>query len=338
MNQSPEANIDNSQISSNINLGELFKQTRLKQNISLDDVCQQINLRPSLLTQLENNDFTSANIPVTFMKGYIRSYAKFLQLPESCYADVFNSLSDFHKNDLGKNTRIMKHVNHHSAHNHRIGYFSLLVILILVIVTGLWWWQNYQQTESDRNNLVENYVEQPLNQNLPNNLMPATNKESQTTPKTIEQPVEPASNIDSQNKNLVTPMTDLKKNNAQELIDNKTSSDQQPLTSGAILEQAMLDAKADNGEQKLANEESQKNIVNDAVLQIKVKGDCWLSVKDSKNKVLAQKLYKAGKTLDFYNKSPYSLVIGSPKNVEIIYKGKPYSLNINGKVAKVKLS
>ena len=327
MNQSDNPEIHNTTESATVlTLGERFKQAREAQNLSFDDICKKINLRPILLTQLENNEFESADIPVTFMKGYIRSYAKFLQLPEASYSDVLASLSDGHKNDLGKNTRIMKHVNNHNDHSHRVGYLSLIVILILAILTACWWWQSYRQTEQARDSLVESYV-QDSSQEQKTEAQPEASKSNALPNNTILQtPVINTINTEDSLNNSI-------KKNSPEGGANKSVL---PLTSGAILEKAMLATQDQNKLESALTKE--KSVKQQAILKINITGDCWLSVKDNKNQVLAQKAYKAGDTLNFYDNSSYSLVVGAPGNVEITYKGKAYPLAINGKVARVKLS
>lgn len=49
---------------------------------------------------IETNQLAQKSIPATFMRGYVRSYAKFLKLPESVW--VHASFGEDHKNDLGK--------------------------------------------------------------------------------------------------------------------------------------------------------------------------------------------------------------------------------------------
>ena len=43
--------------------GEIFRQTRKALNLSLEDVAKEITLRPSILEQLENNEFIQ-NLPL----------------------------------------------------------------------------------------------------------------------------------------------------------------------------------------------------------------------------------------------------------------------------------
>lgn len=131
-----------------LTLGEQFRQAREALNLSIEDVSKKISLRPSILQLIETNQLAQKSIPATFMRGYVRSYAKFLKLPESVW--VHASFGEDHKNDLGKNARATRAVNHYSSHNHWIGWLSLLVVLIVAGMTGLWWWENYTQSNAER--------------------------------------------------------------------------------------------------------------------------------------------------------------------------------------------
>ena len=48
--------------------------------------------RPFLYVQafgkLENNEFVQKNVPSTFLRGYVRSYAKFLRIPDAEWAHL----------------------------------------------------------------------------------------------------------------------------------------------------------------------------------------------------------------------------------------------------------
>ncbi|POY42995.1 helix-turn-helix domain-containing protein, partial [Avibacterium endocarditidis] len=146
-------------------LGEHFRQAREALNLSLEDVSKQLNLRPSILERLENNEFTHSSISATYIKGYIRNYAKYLRLPESLWTSVVNSLEETTKNDLTRGVRATQAVNEYSSHNRWIGWVSAVVVIALLAVTALWWWENYQKSNAERDDLVQNYVETQHTQN-----------------------------------------------------------------------------------------------------------------------------------------------------------------------------
>ena len=301
-----------------VTLGEKFRQAREALNLSLEDVSKQIALRPSILVQIENNEFIQKNVPATFVKGYVRSYGKFLRLPESLW------------NDLS--------VNQYSLHNRWIGYLTVLVLFVALSMTGLWWWQNYQKSNEERDILVKNYV--------------SNSEDTQTAPKNsvlVEAPVVQPTGIMKQPGQMM-PLDSMPRSvanaNANEI---ETES---KATNIASVQQEQIENLSSKSESTVNGEtavpDSQSSVEDptispappiaqgDLVVEI-LRNTSWLSVKDSNRKVLVQKEYKQGEVLTFSG-DEFSLIVGAPGNVRITYKGENYPLKVDGRVAKFKLS
>lgn len=148
-----------------ISFGDKLRKTRESLNLSLEDVAKATSLRPNILEKLENNEFVQKNVPATFLKGYLRSYTKFLRIPESEWANL--DFGEVPKNDLDKNMRTMRSVNQYAPHGRWVGLLTSLVLLIVVGMTALWWWQNYQKSNEERDNLVQTYVEKEKTAEVP---------------------------------------------------------------------------------------------------------------------------------------------------------------------------
>lgn len=72
--------------------GALLKTTRENAKLSLSEVALSTKINPKILTSIENGDTT--NLPaLTFLKGFIRSYALFLKLDPEEVMKVFNAES-----------------------------------------------------------------------------------------------------------------------------------------------------------------------------------------------------------------------------------------------------
>lgn len=290
--------------------GEIFRQTREALNLSLEDVAKEITLRPSILEQLENNEFIQKSTPAIFVKGYVRSYAKFLRLPDSVWENIV--FAETEKNDLGKNARSTRAVNQYSSHNRWIGRLTAIVFVIVIGMTGLWWWQSYQQNTQERDDLVQSYVASTEN-NQPATALVTTEESNKTAPETaapVSQPVEITNNLlpkIAQENSVSQPKNDEKSvSDIQSAVENPSISPTLPIAKG------------------------------DLVIEI-LTNSSWISVKDNARHVLAQKEYKQGEILTF-NGNEFSLIIGAPSNVRITYKGENYPLKVDGRVAKFKLS
>ncbi|CBY86573.1 RodZ domain-containing protein [Haemophilus influenzae] len=290
--------------------GEIFRQTREALNLSLEDVAKEITLRPSILEQLENNEFIQKSTPSIFVKGYVRSYAKFLRLPDSVWENIV--FAETEKNDLGQNARSTRAVNQYSSHNRWIGRLTAIVFVIVIGMTGLWWWQSYQQNTQERDDLVQSYVASTEN-NQPATALVTTEETNKSAPETaapVSQPVEITNNLlpeIAQENSVSQPKNDEKSvSDIQSAVENPSISPTLPIAKG------------------------------DLVIEI-LTNSSWISVKDNARHVLAQKEYKQGEILTF-NGNEFSLIVGAPSNVRITYKGENYPLKVDGRVAKFKLS
>ena len=295
--------------------------------------------------------------------------------------------------------------NPYSSLGRWVGYLTVIVILVAAGMTALWWWENYQQSNTERDNLVQNYVpseqksvsEQPTSNTQTEQLQAAQTENTSavnsadisddlakaegagvvvtpptenTPPTTVEQPVETAATTASVAEPTVetvstAPTTDTSvTSNITETtppvvvtspaIDNSTlaqvgQSDRtdvpvvlqmpQENTAQAMLMQHTAQTVQNAVENSIENSvENQPVTAVDGDLQIEITGDsCWVTVRDGKRKPLAQKEYKKGEILTFNEGAPYSLTVGAPGNVKITYKGQPYPLKVDGRVARFKL-
>ncbi|MFN3710673.1 MAG: helix-turn-helix domain-containing protein, partial [Alishewanella aestuarii] len=64
-----------------LSVGQTLRQEREKRQLSLEQAAQQLKLRVEILRNLELDQPDKAILP-TFMRGYLKSYARFLKLPE----------------------------------------------------------------------------------------------------------------------------------------------------------------------------------------------------------------------------------------------------------------
>ena len=308
-----------------ISFGDKLRQTREALNLSLEDVAKAISLRPNILAKLENNEFVQKDVPSTFLRGYVRSYAKFLRIPDAEWAHL--TFGEAHKNDLSKNTRATRSVNQYSSHSRWVGTLTTIILLAAVGMTGLWWWQNYQKSNEERDNLVQTYVEKE--KTVAVNSQPAVSN-NETTPV-----------AEATNNAAAEPVVSNTQENQAQTVNAEVST---VSTSAPVVEQTLPNTEptteptvpdAQSAVENPAISEAPTTAKGDLVIEI-TKNSSWISVKDQNRKVLAQKEYKQGETLTF-NGDEYALIIGAPGNVRITYKGEAYPLTVDGRVAKFKL-
>lgn len=324
-----------------ITVGDKFRLAREALNLSLEAVSQAISLRPSILQDIENNRFIHHSTPATFVRGYVRSYAKFLKIADSEWLNVID-FGDEQQNDLGKNARATSSVNQYSSHNRWVGYLTALVVLVVLGMTGMWWWESHQQSNAERDNLVNSYTqlsaETPATVTNVDHVPVVTQSISQAENHVVESTtVEPIVEVKPQENVVATPIvaTEAAPANVLQSEMSKINGTEQV---ASLPESATMETTVTSSSTESAVENSNVSAVaTKDNLYIEVIGNCWISVKDKNRKVLAQKEYKQGDVLSFNEEEPYSLIIGAPGNVKIIYKGEAFPLTLDGRVAKFKL-
>jgi cytoskeleton protein RodZ len=70
-------------------LGEEFRSAREARGLTLSDVAEQIHIRSVYLNAIENEDWKAIGAPV-YVRGFIRTYARFLGLPAEEAVAQFN--------------------------------------------------------------------------------------------------------------------------------------------------------------------------------------------------------------------------------------------------------
>lgn len=315
-----------------VTLGEIFQTEREKLDLTVDTVAKRLHLKKSIIVQLENNEYSS--IATTFLRGYIRSYAKLLNLKE----DDLLTLVDSEKPQETTSPKPLQAFAIKKQKRKRdiwFKVFSGLIVFATIGVTGAWWLQNYQ-------------AEQKLQEEVP-----LANIETSVahTGNTVSTEVTVSNNTTVSNSNDLPTML-----NQNPLIAGDNSSSLNPnnpvstpplapfMVNGELPEinsQTLEDAVNYSLAQK-ANQEAQdgaEEVIDASKLGIilRFSGDCWAEIADSSGKILFSGLKKKGDELTYTEGAPFKLKLGAPSEVAIDFNGKPFDLSEfakSGRVAK----
>ena len=121
-------------------LGERLKTARGTLRLSEKDAALRLRLNPQIISIIENEDFDNdTGPPATFMRGYIRSYARLLNFPDEEINAAFMQL-DAHSTEIFslKSKPLIK--NHASQKSHHyIRRATYLIAAALIGLVSLWW-------------------------------------------------------------------------------------------------------------------------------------------------------------------------------------------------------
>lgn len=336
-----------------LSLGQQLRQRREQLGLTLQQVSEQTHIKLAALSNIENDQFQVSGIEPTFIKGYVRNYIRFLRLPVSLLESVNVTYGEEVQNDLSKNQRTTKSVNHYASHGHWVRRITWLIVIVIIGMTVLWWWQGYQQSQNERADLVESHLQSQVTHSTDVAEMPiiAESPVNQSSVVVEELPSVPTSAKTSENnavtgnleQTLLASSTQINntKINSADSNSEKTQNSQvivYPTTSTQALATEMEKITA-NDTQEVTNTSSNKSaaIVQDG-LQIEITAaSSWVSVKNVNGKELAAKVYRKGEILSFSGSPSYAVVIGAPANVKVMYNGQNVPIKADVKVARLKL-
>ena len=115
-----------------LSAGQSLRQAREQQNLTTAQVAQQLNLSKSLIDDLES-DQVDAKLSSTFVRGYLRSYAKLLKLSGPEVIEAYN------KNSKGLHqipslTRSFSKRTAKEATENRFMWVTYFVIAVFVVL------------------------------------------------------------------------------------------------------------------------------------------------------------------------------------------------------------
>lgn len=117
-------------------LGERLRTAREQLGLDIDDVSRQLCLSPRQVTALESNAFDVLPSP-TFARGFIRNYAKLLQLD----AESLLALYRVNAPDTSANASISLHSEGIPIQTgNRSAWLPYLLASVLLILAGGGWW------------------------------------------------------------------------------------------------------------------------------------------------------------------------------------------------------
>lgn len=125
--------------------GARLRIARESARLGAADVARYLHLKPDVIQDIENDDYSRAPRAV-FLRGYIRSYAKLLNLNAD---ELVQSLDQFYQEDDTNDAPVKTHQV--MTHDKRVWlrWVSAGVSFVLMIAVAMWWhWQKNVTTQN----------------------------------------------------------------------------------------------------------------------------------------------------------------------------------------------
>ncbi|MBA1188611.1 helix-turn-helix domain-containing protein [Pseudomonas entomophila] len=309
--------------------GERLRQARESRGWTQADVASKLNLTVSSLNHLETGAFD--RLPGhTFARGYIRAYAKLLDLDQAPLVDAFDHHTGTHAK--GSDVHSLGRIEEPMRLSHNILRGVSLLLLLAVVGGGFAWWQDQGGTRKDAGSLAMEHVEvesadgttqiHPLDE--PEDQAVVAGAQPESAPLALPQATDEASTGTPAPSQGTAPVA------AASAAATASSAPAAP----AVTQPAVTPAPPATAASPAATP-----VAGQGQLTIAFSADCWTQVSDATGKVLSSGVKRKGDRLELSGKPPLSVRLGFARGAQVSYNGQavdtaPFT---SGQTARLKL-
>jgi cytoskeleton protein RodZ len=118
-----------------IPFGKRLKSARETLGLERKDAAAQLHLNEKVIIMMENDRYP-ADLPITFIRGYLRSYAKLLQIPDYEIKQAIEPI----KPKPSHLTPAAKLAAPLTSTNWYVQFFTYLIVFTMAGLLGVWWY------------------------------------------------------------------------------------------------------------------------------------------------------------------------------------------------------
>jgi cytoskeleton protein RodZ len=327
--------------------GQLLRAARLERGLSVDDVARQLRLSVRQVTALEEDDYSRLS-SATFLRGFVRNYAKLLQMDATPLLQrVQESLPPPQTQTISYQIEGIPFPSHRNQGKRNLIIGGVIVLALLLLV-----YEIYRGNEVNLEKRQADVGAETGSRTEPSDIAvpqipspPATamnNIAEAEVPAADKAGVPPAARAD-----VPPAKADVPPARAAEVpvIDKKPVT---PPPTQQMVPQAIVPKPVNAPPPKLASAEPAQAAAaaegldgGENVMRLSFEGESWVEVKDSRGKLLLSRINSRGTQQVLHGKPPFSLKIGNAAEVKLVYNNKPVDLvpyiNIYGGTARLSL-
>ncbi|MBI6919660.1 MULTISPECIES: RodZ domain-containing protein [Pseudomonas] len=329
------------------NPGELLRLAREKRDWSQAEVARKLNLTVSSLNHVETGAFDK--LPGhTFARGYIRAYAKLMDLDQAALVEAFDRYTGTHAK--GSEVHSLGRIEEPVRLSHNILRGVSLLLLVAVVGGGFVWWQDQGSLRGkDLAKIALEHVEvesadgttqiHPLDE--PEDQAVSAGQQAESAPLALEQgaaeqpaaaaeqaPASPAPTLAA--VPAPTPAQPAPAQPAPAAVATPVAPAATPAPA-AVAPAAPAPV--------VAATEPAAVPAGSAKVAIQFTADCWTQVSDGNGKVLFSAIKRKGDNLELTGKPPFAVRLGFARGAQVSYNGQAVDVApfTSGETARLKL-
>ncbi len=129
------------QLDMTLSLGQLLQKAREQQGLTQGQVAEHLRLTKDMINKIETDHFADQDYSV-FVRGYIRSYAKYIQVSQEEVEAFFESLTAVEQQPKPSQQAPLMLEQTSPRRRKSIKWISLGIVAVLIILALVWvFWQ-----------------------------------------------------------------------------------------------------------------------------------------------------------------------------------------------------
>ncbi|MCP1339213.1 DUF4115 domain-containing protein [Idiomarina sp. M1R2S28] len=323
--------------------GEILREAREAKGLEQREVADQLRLRKQIIELLEADDYSTFST-ATFIKGYLRSYAKLLDLDDTELFEAYKARG--YKEVESSQMQSFSRRKKHEESDNRLMLITYVVIIIVVALV-IWWWQEPDlgfsegetgtqgsseispaDTDGEAGNLGEiEILNQPTEPQIEPNEDEAileSEVEADDTNVAVESVQEPVSESGENNDESQAANTESAANDVSDTQELPTESVEQ------------TDNQAETSVESEAVEPSPQPEAVSASLVLEFNEECWVKIDDASGETQAVGVKAAGYRMPVPGEAPFSVTLCKPEAVNVSFNGNAFNMDQfrTGRVAR----
>ena len=296
--------------------GQILKEARERVNLSTQDIADKMKLKKALIEDIEQDNY-DIDISLTFVRGYLKLYAKHVNVSEEDILGAFESLSTQKKEPVKLQSFSRRVAN--QANDDKLMLVTYLIVAAVVALVVIWWFQQSSTITSTESNT--NTYFQTVTQDI--NVQEKSTLGLETLMSTPTDAVAPPDDITDINFSTV-----IKEQNR-----DKRSADEQSAFAKTVDDKSISPEQAEI----TSNIENEPDTPVELIFEFS--GDCWMNLSDATGENIAYGVKVKGRVMPVTGIPPFVVTLGAPEVVKISYAGESLNMSFlpSGRIAKFDL-
>jgi cytoskeleton protein RodZ len=290
--------------------GQILRQARERSKLSVQDIADKMKLKRALIEDIEQDNF-DINISLTFVRGYLKLYAKHVHVEETEILNAFEKLNIQKKEPIKLQSFSRKVAN--QSNDDKLMLVTYIILAAIIALVVIYWFQQSSTNTTASN--VTKYPETIIKDFISQEIL------------TLEQ------TLTSDAPTLLVPQ-----------INENKSSDDSNVTAELITDNQSvnLDIVSDTSSLALLANTTETSIIETTApveLIFEFSGDCWLNLTDATGEEIAYGVKVKGRVMPVTGIPPFVVTLGAPEVVKIRYAGESIDMSFLpfGRIAKFDL-